>query len=126
VPLVRDGEVQGYFLSRLVYTVNPEEMKRLTVPAQAVITDAVYSYVYSSPDVDFTRIDRLDVDAFRNNMRDTINARVRHDLVKDVLIEQVDYLTKAEIRDNAIKRRKVVAERNARKAAAESPEKPAH
>ena len=126
VPLVRDGEVQGYFLSRLVYTVNPEEMKKLTVPAQAVITDAVYSYVYTTPDVDFTRIDRLDVDAFRNNMRETINARVGHDLVKDVLIEQVDYLTKAEIRDNAIKRRQVVAERNARKVAAEPPEKPAH
>lgn len=124
VPLIRDGEVQGYFLSRLVYTVNPEEMKRLTVPAQAVITDAVYSYVYASPDVDFTRTDRLDLEAFRTNMRDTINSRVQHDLVKDVLIEQVEYLTKAEIRDNTVKRRQVVAERRAR--SAEAKQKPAH
>ena len=124
VPLIRDGEVQGYFLSRLVYTVNPVEMKKLTVPAQAVITDAVYSYVYSSPEVDFTRTDRLDLDAFRTNMRDTINSRVQHDLVKDVLIEQVEYLTKAEIRDNAVKRRQVVAERRAR--SSEAKQKPEH
>jgi flagellar basal body-associated protein FliL len=124
VPLIQEGEVQGYFLSRLVYTVNPEEMKKLTVPAQAIITDAVYSYVYSSPEVDFTRADRLDVDAFRNNLRERINAQVQHDLVKDVLIEQVDYLTKAEIRDNAIKRRKVVAER--RKEADPAHEEAAH
>lgn len=126
VPLIRDGAVQGYFLSRLVYTVDPEEMKKLTVPAQAVITDAVYSYVYTSPDVDFTRTDRFDVDAFRNNMRETINSRVQHALIKDVLIEQVDYLTKAEIRDNAIKRRKVVAERRARSSGVETKETSAH
>jgi flagellar basal body-associated protein FliL len=125
VPLIRHGEVQGYFLSRLVYTVNPEEMKKLTVPAQAVITDAVYSYVYSSPEIDFTRTDRLDLDAFRSNVRKTINDRIQHDLVKDVLIEQVEYLTKAEIRDNAVKRRQVVAERRARKTEATTA-KPAH
>jgi len=106
VPLIRGGEVAGYFLSRLVYTVRPEEMKKLTVPAGAVITDSVYSYIYSSPEIDFSRTDRLDLDAFRTHMRDAINARVKHDLVQDVLIEQVDYLTKAEIRDNAIKRRR--------------------
>ncbi|MBX3566834.1 MAG: hypothetical protein KF914_02165 [Rhizobiaceae bacterium] len=105
VPLIREGEVAGYFLSRLVYTVNPEEMKKLTVPANAIITDSVYSYIYSSPEVDFSRTDRLDLDAFRTHMRKAINERVKYDLVQDVLVEQVDYLTKAEIRDNAIKRR---------------------
>ena len=106
VPLIRNGDVAGYFLSRLVYTVRPEEMKKLTVPANALITDSVYSYIYSSPEIDFSRTDRLDLDAFRTHMRDAINARVKYNLVQDVLIEQVDYLTKAEIRDNAIKRRR--------------------
>jgi hypothetical protein len=130
VPLIRGGEVVGYFLSRLVYTVNPEEMKKLTVPAEALITDVVYSYVYSSPEVDFSRTDRLDLDAFRTKLRETINARVKQDLVQDILVEQVDYLTKAEIRDNAVKRRKVVNEKKAKPAPAahgeEAAEKPAH
>lgn len=106
VPLVRDGAVEGYFLSRLVYTVDPAEMRKLTVPAQALITDVVYSFIYSSPALDFRRAKTLDLDTFRNGIRDGINKRVDQDLVKDVLVEQVDYLTKDEIRANAMKRRK--------------------
>jgi len=34
-----------------------------------------------------------------------VNKRVGKDLIHDVLIEQIDFLTKAEIRDNTIRRR---------------------
>ncbi len=106
VPLVRDGAVEGYFLSRLVYTVDPAEMRKLTVPAQALITDVVYTFIYSTPALDFRRAKTLDLDVFRNGIRDGINKRVEQDLVQDVLVEQVDYLTKDEIRANAMKRRR--------------------
>ncbi len=38
VPLVRDAAVQGYFLTNLVYTVDPAQVKKLSVPAPALIT----------------------------------------------------------------------------------------
>jgi hypothetical protein len=107
VPLIRSGNVEGYFLSRLVYTVDPKELAKLKVPIDAVITDVVYSYIYTSPELDFTKAKLLDIDAFRKGIRERINAKVKYDLVRDVLVEQVDYLTRAEIRDNAIKRRQV-------------------
>lgn len=122
VPLIRQSVVQGYFLARLVYTVHPAEMKKLTIPAEALITDVVYSYVYSDPKLDFTKSDTLDLEAFRNGVRKTINERVKYELVQDVLIEQVDYLTKDEIRDNATKRHKKVSG----PAAGETPKAPAH
>jgi hypothetical protein len=106
VPLIRNGSVQGYFLARLVYTVDPAEMRKLTVPADALITDVVYSFIYSTPILDFTKKPVLDLEAFRVGVRDGINKRVKQDLVEEVMIEQVDYLTKDEIRDNAVKRRK--------------------
>ncbi|WP_245428336.1 hypothetical protein [Kumtagia ephedrae] len=106
VPLVRDSVVHGYFLARLVYTVEPAELRKLVVPAEALITDAVYSYIYSSPLLDLRKQKTLDLEAFRAGIRDGINKRVGQNLVQDVLIEQVDYLTKDEIRANAAKRRK--------------------
>lgn len=106
VPLIRDGVIDGYFLARLVYTVDPAELRKLVVPAEALITDVVYSYVYSSPTFDFRKQKTLDLDAIRAGVRDGINKRVGQDLVQDVLIEQVDYLTKDEIRANVMKRRK--------------------
>jgi flagellar basal body-associated protein FliL len=106
VPVIRDAAVEGYFLARLVYTVDPREMKKLKVPAEAVITDVVYSFVYSSPSLDFRKVKTLDPDRLRNGIREGINTRIGQQLIQDVLIEQIDYLSKEEVRDNALKRRK--------------------
>lgn len=105
VPVLRGPRIEGYFLTRLVYTVEPAQLAKLSVPAEALINDQVYSYIYGNPQLDFTQKETLDLDAFRTGLRDSINKRVGDDLVQDVLIEQVDFLTKDEIRDNTIRRR---------------------
>jgi hypothetical protein len=105
VPLIRDSAVKGYFLTKLVYTVEPSEMAKLSVPATALMTDQVYSYLYSNPEIDFTKVSTIDLEAFRKNIRDSINTRVGAEIVHDVLVDQVNFLSKDEIRDNAIKRR---------------------
>ncbi|HEY4191903.1 MAG TPA: hypothetical protein VGM46_04600 [Mesorhizobium sp.] len=116
VPLVRNSAVQGYLLTKLVYTVEPAQLAKLSIPAEALITDQVYSYLYSNPQIDFTKKETLDVDAFRNNIRDSINARVGEQLVHEVLIDNVDFLTKDDIRDNAIRRKKGADETPAKEA----------
>lgn len=104
VPLIRDSAVQGYFITRLVYTVDPEKMKLMSVPPDALITDQVYQYIYSNPQLDFAHHETLDVNAFKTGIRDAINARIEHPLVQEVLVEQIDFLSKEEIRDNTIRR----------------------
>lgn len=106
VPLIRDSVVEGYFLTNLVYTVDPQQIKKLSIPAEALIIDEVYSYLYKNPQIDFTKALALDVDAFRATIRDTINARVGEKLVHEVLIDQINFLSKEEIRNNTIRRRK--------------------
>jgi hypothetical protein len=105
VPLLRDSRIGGYFLTKLVYTVEPEKLNQLSIPAQALITDQVYSYLYANPQIDFTRENTLDLDDFRKNIRESINARVGAELVHEVLVEQVDFISKDEIRDNALRRK---------------------
>jgi len=126
VPLIRNSVIDGYFLTRLVYTVDPRELAKLTVPAESIITDVVYSYVYSAPEIDFTKYATLNLDAFRNGIRDRINERVKQKLVAEVLIEQIDYLSKNEIRDNSIRRRASTNKGSPVPAAAEGEQKPAH
>ena len=105
VPLIKSGSVQGYFLSRLVYTVEPEVMGRLSIPAETLLIDQIYSHLYANPDIDFTKKETMDLDRFRNSIRDSINMRIGEKLVHEVLIEQIDYLSKGEIRDNTLRRR---------------------
>ncbi len=111
VPVVREAAIQGYLLTRLVYTVDPAELRKLSVPAEALLTDEVYTYVYGHPQFDFTREKAIDVDAFRGGVRDSVNARVGESLVHEVMIEQIDFLSKNDIRDNAIRRRSAPAGR---------------
>ena len=92
------------------------------------LTDQVYTFLYANPDIDFTQIETIDLDGFRNNLRDSINKRVGEEMIHDVMVEQIDFLSKQEIRDNTIRRRTGPEEPKAEKAQADhaAEEKPAH
>lgn len=116
VPLIHDSGIDGYFLAKLVYTVEPAQIKKLSIPAEALITDEVYSYLYAHPQIDFTKKETIDLDAFRAAIRDAINTRVGTTLVHEVLVDQMNFLSKDEIRDNWLRRRQ--------DSSAKAPEKP--
>lgn len=105
IPHIYDGAVQGYFLARLVYTAEPDKMKKLSVPMQNLLLDATYGYLYGNFPVDVTKPDSFNLDSLKTGIRDNINERVGDALVHEILVEQLDYIPKAEIRDNALKRR---------------------
>lgn len=124
VPVLADHFVKGYFLTRLVYTVEPEKMKLLTIPLEPLLTDEVYSYLYGNPQTDFTTTKSVNLDEFRNGIKDQVNKRVGGELVHDVIIEQIDFLSKDDIRDNAIRRRQ--AEMETPTFGVEKPQKKGH
>lgn len=105
VPHIHDGEVQGYFLARLVYTAEPARLKALTIPMQNLLLDSVYEFIYGNFPVDVTKPDSFNLEALKSGIRDNINKRADATLIHEVLVEQVDYIPKSEIRDNALKRR---------------------
>jgi hypothetical protein len=119
VPILRNSRVDGYFLARLVYVVDPAKLKLLTVPVEAILVDEVYSYLYSNPQLDFSAKETLDLKIFRAGIRDAINARVQDALIDDILVEQIDFLSKDDIRDNSVRRRTkaIEAEKKAASAA---------
>jgi len=133
VPVLKKGNIVGYFLTQLVYTVDPEQLAKLSVPADTLFSDELYSYLFSNPGNDFTETKKLDLDQLRNGVRDAINKRLGEDLIHDVMIDQVDFLSKEEIRNHMLRRRLVgeakpsAPEPNAA-AAGQQPieEKPAH
>lgn len=109
VPVIGKAGISGYFLARLVYTIEPEKAKKLSVPAQTLIGDELYSYLFSNPHIDFTHTDTLDLDLFRTDIRDRLNKRFGEEIVHDVIVEQIDFLSKDEIRDNNMRRRRAEA-----------------
>src|SRR5690606_17644040 len=105
VPVFKDGNIGGYFLGRFAYTADPAELSKLTVPPETLLVDQVYTYLFANPQVDWSSKKSVDLEAFKTGIRDAVNEKIGRDLIHDVIIEQVDYLSKAEIRDNALSRR---------------------
>lgn len=119
VPVLREDGVVGYFLARLVYTVEPDIMKKLSIPANVLIVDKVYDHLFANPQIDWSNRTTVDLDAFTDGVRDSINEEVGQTLVHDVMVEQIDFLSKSEIRDNTLRRRQAptMADKSAAKQA---------
>lgn len=96
VPVFDKGRVHGYFLARLVFTAEGTRLAQLKLPAEALLTDQVYTQLYASPEVDFTKRDAIDLDAFREAIRTGVNERIGEPLIQEVLVQQVDYLPKSD------------------------------
>lgn len=103
VPVFDRGRVHGYFLARLVFTAEAKRLAELRLPAEALLTDQVYSHLFANAEIDFTRRDALDIDAFREGIRAGVNERLGEPLIHEVLIEQVDFLPKDEIPSSSVR-----------------------
>lgn len=100
IPVISSGAVQGYFLTRLSYTVDPERAAALTIPVPDLITDALYSALVGEPIIDFPDIERFDLETFKSHILETLNGRVGETVFHDVIVEQIDFLSKEDIRSN--------------------------
>ncbi|MEP3437004.1 MAG: hypothetical protein ABJN75_09515 [Hoeflea sp.] len=100
IPVISDGAVQGYFLTRLSYTIEPEKAKLLTIPLPDLVTDALYTALVGEQVIDFSGTKKFDLDTFKSKVKDTLNDRLGEVVFHDVIVEQIDFLSKADIRSN--------------------------
>lgn len=104
IPVIADGKVDGYFLARLVFTAEPDRLNAMSVDPQDLITDELYTHLMGNETIDFTKLDTFDLAGFREGIRTALNSRVGEEVFHDIIIEQIDYLTKEEIRSNMQRR----------------------
>ena len=103
VPVFETGRVHGYFLARLVFVADGKRLAQLKLPAEALLSDYVYSHLYANPEIDFTSRERFDIDAFRATVRAGVNERLGEELIREILVEQVDYLPKDEVGSSSVR-----------------------
>lgn len=100
IPVISDGAVQGYFLTRLSYTVDPVKMKRMTIPAEELVTDTLYTELLGNRVIDFPDMKTFDLKKFKTDILTALNARIGEKVFHDVIVEQIDFLSKSDIRTN--------------------------
>jgi hypothetical protein len=98
IPVIQDGAVKGYFLTRLSYVVDKVKMAAIHVPMDVMITDELYTTLVGDRIIDLGNRSSFDVGAFRQLIKEAVNKRLGQEVVFDVLIEQIDYLSKDDLR----------------------------
>ncbi|MFK0384916.1 MULTISPECIES: flagellar basal body-associated FliL family protein [Rhizobium/Agrobacterium group] len=98
IPVINDGGVNGYFLSRISLRVDKQKIAKIELPATQLVTDELFTLLAGSSMVNIANVSTFDPEAFKQHIREGLNGKLGEEIVEDVLIEQLDYLSKADIR----------------------------
>ncbi|MCI0418566.1 MAG: hypothetical protein L0Y60_09840 [Beijerinckiaceae bacterium] len=96
VPMIANGNVQGYIVAQFVYFADRNSLQELTVPPGDFITDEVFRTLYTST-VDFNRLERYDLQSLTSMLPQKVNQRLGREIIKDVLVVEFNYVPKREI-----------------------------
>ncbi|HEV7257046.1 MAG TPA: hypothetical protein VGN82_04625 [Bosea sp. (in: a-proteobacteria)] len=98
VPIIANGEVQGYVAAQFVFTADARTLRQMTVKPHPYVRDEALRAIYSNANVDFSRLERADIDAVLKSVKAGVNGRLGGDLVKDVLVKEFNYVRKDQLR----------------------------
>src|SRR5262249_5638165 len=96
VPMVENGNVQGYVVARFVYTVDARTLNQLTVPPEPFVVDEAFRRIYADERLDFRKLARYDLSILTAPIKQRVNERMHADIVQDVMVEDFNYVQKEE------------------------------
>ncbi|WP_185983571.1 hypothetical protein [Aureimonas mangrovi] len=97
VPIIAEGQLKGYVLARFVYTIDGRTVASMAVPPDPFVVDEAFRTIYSVTGFDFERPERYDLPTLTANIRTAVNERFGRDIVREVLVEQFDFLPRNEL-----------------------------
>ncbi len=102
VPMVRGGEVVGYLILQLAFQADKRLLEEKKLEPQAYLTDAALRVALSRTELDFRRLRGRDIDDLTTAIAKEANARIGGELVRAVLVQQLNFVKKEDIRTNWI------------------------
>ncbi len=98
VPVIAEGKVQGYVVAEFLFTVDRGAASGLPEPLESFLSDGAFRSLYAGEKLNFGSLKKQDLDALGRTIAETVNARVNAPLVDSVLIQNLSYVSKDEIR----------------------------
>lgn len=97
VPMLLEGQVQGYVVSRFEFTVSSEKLSSSGATPESLVADEAFKLIYSRSAADVQIAKKHDLQALTKAIGDGVNRRFGSELIKDVLIESWSYLSKEDL-----------------------------
>lgn len=103
ITIIRRNKLQGYVILDISFTIESSKKARLSVPAELLLRDVVNSSVFGNTEIDINQLDRFDFKKFKEQVVRKITNRFGKDLISDVLIERIDFISNDSIRDKKLR-----------------------
>jgi flagellar basal body-associated protein FliL len=97
VPVITDGAVQGYFLTKLSFTVDKNKIKHLDVPLKESVTNALFDILVGKKLINVSDSNSFDLATFKTAIKEGLNKDLRDEMIFEVLVEQLEYLSKTDV-----------------------------
>lgn len=103
IPIMRNGDVTGYLILQLSFAADRRLLDERKLDPLPFLVDSVFRAVFSRTDVDYHRMRSKELEELTSAIATEANARIGVDLVKQVLVQQINFVKKEDIRTNWIK-----------------------
>ena len=102
VPIMRNGDITGYLILQLSFAADRRLLAERKLDPLPYLMDAAFRVIFARTDVDFRRLRSKDLDEVTSAIAVEANTRLGVDLVRHVLLQQVNFVKKEDIRTNWI------------------------
>lgn len=98
VPVLKDGAVNGYFIGRISFMMDKTKLKDGEPPITEYMTDELFSLLVGNQMINLSDPKAFKLEEFKKMVKEDLNKRMGGEYIAEVLVEQLDYLSKEDIR----------------------------
>jgi hypothetical protein len=98
VPIIGNGIIQGYMVAQFVFTVDTAALHKVPVNPEVYLLDEAFKTIYAGEQVNFQNMKKQDLPLLAKKLGENVNKRLGVDMVQDVLIDQLSYIPKKDVR----------------------------
>lgn len=98
IPMVASGQVQGYLVAQFSFMVDNEVAKGFDNQPDLFVSDEAFRLLYADKTLDFKNLERFDIPRFAAAVKANVNARLKADVVVDILVQEFNYIGAEDVR----------------------------
>lgn len=99
VPLVASGQVQGYLVAQFSFMMEADSGKVFDTQPDLFVADEAFRLLYADEKLDYKNLDRFDIPRFAATVRANVNARLKAEVVADILVQEFNFISAADVRN---------------------------
>ena len=98
VPVVKNGEIQGYIVAQIGLVVETAAARQMTIPPEVYLIDEGFSILYSDSSIDLLYFNLYDLSKLKSILLARLKERTGSDAVKEVIVHDFNFVMKRDLR----------------------------